>query len=130
MKKNIITRILCILMLGVLIAFIPLRYVEAKTTYDFEVSLNAGYGQKVLVGYGAPFEITVTNKNTSNFEGCLQLIIPGFEKGETITAYIKPDFKDVDFTEDSEYDCIINYVPEDEIGYEIELKTPSGTEDY
>lgn len=54
----------------------------------------------------------------------------GFEKGETITAYIKPDFKDVDFTEDSEYDCIINYVPEDEIGYEIELKTPSGTEDY
>ena len=54
----------------------------------------------------------------------------GFEKGETITAYLKPDFKDVDFTEDSEYDCIINYVPDDEIGYEIELKTPSRTEDY
>lgn len=53
----------------------------------------------------------------------------GFEKGETITAYLKPDFKDVDFTEDSEYDCIINYVPDDEIGYEIELKTPSRTED-
>ena len=84
MKKNIITRILCILMLGVLIAFIPLRYVEAKTTYDFEVSLNAGYGQKVLVGYGAPFEITVTNKNTSNFEGCLQLIIPGFENNNIL----------------------------------------------
>ena len=54
----------------------------------------------------------------------------GFEKGETITAYLKPDFKDVDFTEDSEYDCIINYVPDDEIGYEIELKTPSRTEGY
>ncbi len=54
----------------------------------------------------------------------------GFEKGETITAYLKPDFKDVDYTEDSEYDCIINYVPDDEIGYEIELKTPYRTEDY
>ena len=53
----------------------------------------------------------------------------GFEKGETITAYLKPDFKDVDFTEDSEYDCIINYVPDDEICYEIELKKPSRTED-
>ena len=84
MKKNIITRILCILMLGVLIALIPLRYVEAKTTYDFEVSLNAGYGQKVLVGYGAPFEITVTNKNTSNFEGCIQLIIAGFENNNIL----------------------------------------------
>ena len=53
----------------------------------------------------------------------------GFEKGETITAYLKPDFKDVDFTEDAEYDCIINYVPDDEICYEIELKKPSRTED-
>ena len=53
----------------------------------------------------------------------------GFEKGETITAYLKPDFKDVDFTEDAEYDCIINYVPNDEICYEIELKKPSRTED-
>ena len=78
MKKNIIKRIICILMLGVLIAFIPLRYVEAKTTYDFDVSLNAGYGQKVLAGYGAPFSITVTNKNSSNFEGYFQLIIPGY----------------------------------------------------
>ena len=53
----------------------------------------------------------------------------GFEKGETITAYLKPDFKDVDFTEDAQYDCIINYVPDDEICYEIELKKPSRTED-
>ena len=62
------------------------------------------------------------------------LVIPedfdGFEAGETITAYLKPDFKDVDFTKDAEYDCIINYVPDDEIGYEIEFKTPSRTEDY
>ena len=84
MKKNIITRILCILMLGMLIALIPLRYVEAKTTYDFEVSLDAGYGQKILVGYGAPFEINVTNKNANNFEGCIQLIIPGFENNNIL----------------------------------------------
>ncbi|MBP5529010.1 MAG: hypothetical protein J6X80_03070 [Lachnospiraceae bacterium] len=84
MKKNIIKRISCILMLGVLIAFIPARFADAKTTYDFEVSLNAGYGQKVLLGYGAPFEITVTNKNTSNFEGCLQLIIPGFSNNNIL----------------------------------------------
>ena len=84
MKKNIIKRILCILMLGILIAFIPLRYVEAKTTYDFTVSLNAGYGQKVLVGYGAPFEITVTNNNSSNFEGYLQLIIPGYSNNNIL----------------------------------------------
>ena len=84
MKKNIIKRIICILMLGILIAFIPLRYVEAKTTYDFTVSLNAGYGQKVLVGYGAPFEINVTNKNSSNFEGYLQLIIPGYSNNNIL----------------------------------------------
>ena len=54
----------------------------------------------------------------------------GFEEGEAITAYLKPDFKDADFTEGEEYNCIINYVPDDEIGYEIEFKTPSRTEDY
>jgi len=84
MKKNIIKRIICILMLSVLIAFIPARFADAKKTYDFEVSLNAGYGQKVLVGYGAPFEITVTNNNSSNFEGCLQLIIPGFSNNNIL----------------------------------------------
>ena len=84
MKKNIIKRIICILMLGALIAFIPARFAEAKKTYDFEVSLNAGYGQKVLLGYGAPFEITVTNKNNENFEGCLQLIIPGFSNNNIL----------------------------------------------
>ena len=47
----------------------------------------------------------------------------GFEEGEAITAYLKPDFKDVDFGEDEEYNCIINYVPDDEIGYEIEFRT-------
>ena len=84
MKKSIIKRIICILMLGALIAFIPARFAEAKTTYDFEVSLDAGYGQKVLVGYGAPFEITVTNKNSNNFEGCMQLIIPGYSNNNIL----------------------------------------------
>ena len=54
----------------------------------------------------------------------------GFEEGETITAYLQPDFKDVDFDDDAEYICIINYVPDDEIGYEIEFKELSRTEDY
>lgn len=78
MKKNIIKRIICVLMLAALLAFIPSNIVSAKTKYDFDVSLNAGYGQKVLAGYSAPFSITVTNKNNSNFEGYIQLIIPGY----------------------------------------------------
>lgn len=84
MKKSKYIRIICILMLGVLLAFIPARFADAKTTYDFDVSLDAGYGQKVLVGYGAPFEITVTNKNSTNFEGCMQLIIPGYSNNNIL----------------------------------------------
>ena len=78
MKKNNIKRIICAMMLIALLAFIPSTIVSAKPNYNFYVSLNAGYGQKVLAGYSAPFSITVTNKNNNNFEGYIQLIIPGY----------------------------------------------------
>ena len=84
MKKNIIKRIICAMMLIALLAFIPSTIVSAKPNYNFYVSLNAGYGQKVLAGYSAPFSITVTNKNANNFEGCMQLIIPGYSSNNIL----------------------------------------------
>ena len=52
----------------------------------------------------------------------------GFEAGELITAYLQPDFKDVDFNGE-EYNCIINYIPDDEICYEIEFRMAERIED-
>lgn len=43
----------------------------------------------------------------------------GFEEGEIITAYMIPVFEDDDLT-DSEFNCIVRYIPDDEIGYVIE----------
>lgn len=43
----------------------------------------------------------------------------GFEEGEIITAYMIPVFEDDDLT-DLEFNCIVRYIPNDEIGYVIE----------
>ena len=43
----------------------------------------------------------------------------GFEEGEIITAYMIPVFEDDDLT-DLEFNCIVRYIPDDEIGYVIE----------
>ena len=78
MNKNILAkRIICFLLVGVLLAMLPANYVYAKKkNYEFGVKLIAGYNQKVLVGYGAPVSISVENKDSSNFEGYLQVIVP------------------------------------------------------
>ena len=76
-KKTIARRLICFLLVGVLLAILPANYVYAKKkNYEFGVKLTAGYNQKVLVGYGAPVSIAVENKNTSNFEGYIQIIVP------------------------------------------------------
>lgn len=43
----------------------------------------------------------------------------GFEEGEIITAYMIPFFEEDELT-DSEFNCIVRYIPDDEIGYVIE----------
>ncbi|MBQ2183909.1 MAG: hypothetical protein II399_04670 [Lachnospiraceae bacterium] len=43
----------------------------------------------------------------------------GFEEGEIITAYMIPLFEEDDLS-DSEFNCIVRYIPDDEIGYVIE----------
>ncbi len=62
--------------------------VKAKdNNYTFEFSLNAGINNQLLVGYGAPFYVTVTNTGTSVFEGKIQLIIPN--EGNQNVMYVK-----------------------------------------
>ena len=78
MKHNIaIKRVLCGILVLLMALLIPAQYVQAKETYDFAVNVHAGYNQEVLLGYGAPFEIEVTNNSSTNFSGYLQMIVPG-----------------------------------------------------
>lgn len=59
--------------------------VAAKDVYDFKIELNAGINDQLLVGYGAPFYITIENIG-SNFEGEVQMIVPGSDNKNTMFA--------------------------------------------
>lgn len=77
-RKQLAIRIIALIMVGILSALLVPFNASAKQTYDFDVSLKIGYDNLPLVGYGAPFDITVQSNNTTNFEGYIQLIIPNF----------------------------------------------------
>lgn len=76
-KRKLISRIMCSLVAILTAVSFLAPAVQAKTTYSFNVSLNAGINNQLLVGYGAPFYVTVENTSSSNFEGQLQMIVPG-----------------------------------------------------
>lgn len=76
-KNKLVKRLLCFILLGVLLATLPVTYVSAKPAQiDFGVNIDAGYNKRLLVGYGAPLTLTVRNNNSSNFEGYIQVIVP------------------------------------------------------
>ncbi|MCR4647748.1 MAG: hypothetical protein K5776_01570 [Lachnospiraceae bacterium] len=78
MKKESFKRAVCIL--SVLLMFITLpgwNLFPKQQTYDFEVNLVSGYKQSLYFQKSAPFKITITGKNSSNFEGYIQMIVPG-----------------------------------------------------
>lgn len=75
--SNFFKRAFFVLFLGVVLALIPYGDVEAKKNYDFEVSMETGFFNTLLSSYGAPVKISIKNNNGSDFEGQLQLIVPG-----------------------------------------------------
>ncbi len=78
MKKDMFKRAVCVL--SVLLMFITLpgwNLFPKQQTYDFEVNLVSGYKQSLYFQKSAPFKITITGKNSSNFEGYIQMIVPG-----------------------------------------------------
>ena len=77
--KNLARRIFGLVLAALIVFTLPAWSLFPKKTYDFDVKLDAGYKSTVLYGKSAPFKITITGKNSSNFEGYLQMIVPGFE---------------------------------------------------
>lgn len=82
-KRKLLGRLMCFLVATLTAVSFCAPAVQAKTTYSFNVTLNAGINNQLLVGYGAPFYVTVENTSASNFEGQLQMIVPG-DRNENI----------------------------------------------
>ena len=80
MKKKRINaiRTIAILSAFALLVLLPVFYLQAKQSYDFEVKLEIGLGREVMLNCGAPFNITAENKSTNSFDGYIQLIVPGY----------------------------------------------------
>lgn len=82
-KRKLLSRLVCsFIALFIAISFLA-PSVQAKTTYNFDITLDAGINNQLLVGYGAPFYVTVKNTSKSDFSGKIQLIIPA-ERNENI----------------------------------------------
>ena len=67
-----------------IISLLPANKVFAKPQLDFNSAVSYGYNQPLLVGDSAPFTIKITNNNSSNFEGFLQVIVPGYSNNNTL----------------------------------------------
>ncbi len=79
MKKGMAKRILAICLLGIMMLITVSCNVFAQQDQTrFDVELKCGYGNNVEIATYAPFYIEITN-NGKDFEGYVQLIIPGRE---------------------------------------------------
>lgn len=83
MKKGTVKRILAAGIISILVFGLMACTVGKTDPNRFDVELKSGYGNSVEVGSYAPFYVEITNNGT-DFEGAVQLIIPGRENKNTM----------------------------------------------
>ena len=82
-KDKRIKALLCVILL-LFLTLIPTSKVSAEKNYDFDVTVQYGYSQTLLIGYSAPFTINAKNIGKDNFEGYIQMIVPGFSNNNIL----------------------------------------------
>ncbi len=83
MKKGTVKRILASVILSILMLGLVACKDSQADPNRFDVKLKSGYGNSVEMGSYAPFYVEITNNGT-DFEGAVQLIIPGEEGKNTM----------------------------------------------
>lgn len=83
MKKGMKKKLLAVVLLGILMLGLLACEDGQVDSNRFDVKLKSGYGNSVEIGSYAPFYVEITNNGT-DFEGAVQLIIPGQDNKNTM----------------------------------------------